>query len=193
MNPAENSAFRVGGPTLNLYFIVLICAALAATGASFGAHDLALAAGMEEKLAGKFKLPLQLTFGVFALWWALEAVHVRLSLGARALLAELDEGNAADTARQAAAFRRGDWILRVHQAVLGFACFAGFTGMMFVPGLLKQVGVKEPAAAAVTLLVWLSYIGPVLLAVFRFHHVGLTRDTRARMAERLESLGSQAD
>jgi hypothetical protein len=191
MNPAENSVFRIGGPTLRLYFIVLICASLLAAGGVFGAFDIAVAAGLNEKLAGKLTFPLQATFGIFAVWWALEAVHVRLSQSARALLSEMDEGNAGDAARQAAAFRRGDWILLVHQVVLGFACFAGFTAMMFVPGLLKQIGVKEPAAAAVTLLVWLSYIGPVLLAVFRFHHVGLTRDTRSQMATRLESLPSQ--
>jgi len=190
MNPTENSAFRQGAPALNIYFVVLLVASLGAVAGVFGAFDLAVAAGMDEKLAGKFRLPLQGMFGVFALWWALEAVHVRLSQGARSLLAEMDEGNAGDSARQAAAFRRGDWLLVVHQAVLGAACFGGFVAMMFVPGLLKQVGVKEPAAAAVTLLVWLSYIGPILLAVFRFHHVGLTRDTRSRMAERLESLSS---
>ena len=63
----------------------------------------------------------------------------------------------------------------------------GFIAMMVTPSLLKGSGVKPPATAAVNLVVWVAYIGPVLFCAFRFHHVGLTRDTRARLAALAEA------
>ena len=194
MAAQEQSDFHEGKRPLQIYFVALIVATMGAVYAFIQAESLATSAGLDEKLVGKFIPVLQMTFGVFAAWWALEAVHVRLSLRARALLAVMDEAErAADLRNQAAAFRQGDWALLVHQVVLGVACFLGFVAMAIVPGFLRHVGVKDATAASVTLLVWLSYFGPVVFAAFRFHHVGLTRRTREQMAERLDRIAAGSD
>jgi hypothetical protein len=58
----------------------------------------------------------------------------------------------------------------------------GFIGMMVVPSILKSGGVKAPEMAALTILTWIAYVGPLVFCALRFQHAGITRDTRLKLA-----------
>ena len=83
------------------------------------------------------------------------------------------------------------FFLSFYQFFLVLCVVGGFVGMVFVPSILKGGGVKAPAVAATTLICWMAYLGPLLFCAFRFHHAGITRDTRLKLAALVDAATSE--
>jgi hypothetical protein len=187
------SAYREGTGFVAGYRIVLVIAGLLALVMSTMTEGLLEWAGVVEevkkgaeagtvqlsKLGKQLVMPLAVTFLMSGLAWILEAVHVHFSLKTRLSLSEAEEKG---TGIERGDMEKGSFFLSFYQFFLVLCVLGGFIGMMFVPGILKGGGVKAPAVAATTLIAWIAYLGPVLFCAFRFHHAGITRDTRLKLA-----------
>ena len=195
----QSTPFADGNKLLGTYRWILFIGAAVFLGLTIFTEDLLIWAGLtEEVVAGgaeeavlgldktgkAFLLPLRFTFLAFVVIWLLETIHVSATHSVRSLLAKAEEGGKFASVE---AFTKGDFFLGFYQFFLVVCVLMGFIAMMVTPSLLKGSGVKPPATAAINLLVWIAYIGPVLFCAFRFHHVGLTRDTRTRLAALAES------
>ena len=141
------------------------------------------------KLGEKLVVPVRVAMLAFAAVWALEIPHVGISVKTRRLFAEAEEGAKPFDVE---GLKESEGLLLFYQFFLVFAVVGGFIGMMFVPSILKSGGVRAPAMAAITMMTWTLYLGPILFCAFRFHHVGVTRDTRLRMIALADRLGQGA-
>ena len=202
----NGSSFRDGSNYMKLFSVALVVAAVIALIIGIFAESFIEWAGLvkecadgEEcpvelsKLGAKLVVPIRLTFLIFAALWALEIPHVRLSRDTRHMLAEAEE---AGKPFSVDGLKKGNLYLSFYQFALVVGVVGGFAAMMFVPSMLKGAGVKAPAVAAVTLLTWVAYVGPLVFCAFRFHHISLTLDTRrtlATLAGRLEEAERTSD
>lgn len=150
-------------------------------GAEAGAVELS-------KLGKQLVVPLAITFLLSGIAWILEAFHVTFSLKTRISLSEAEEkGTPLDRDE----LTKGSFFLSFYQFFLVLCVVGGFVGMVFVPSILKGGGVKAPAVAATTLICWMAYLGPLLFCAFRFHHAGITRDTRLKLAALVDAATSE--
>ena len=187
------SAYREGTGFVSVYRIVLDGAGVIALVMSMMTEGLLEWAGVVEeikkgeeagalelsKLGKQLVMPLTITFLLSGFAWILEAVHVHFSLRTRISLSEAEEKGAPIEREE---MEKGSFFLSFYQFFLVLCVLGGFVGMMFVPSILKGGGVKAPAVAATTLIAWIAYLGPLLFCAFRFHHAGITRDTRLKLA-----------
>ena len=191
------SAYREGTDFVHWYKIILLAGGAIALLMSTMTGSLLEWAGVVEEVKGgaeagaieltklgkQLVLPLSVTFLLSGIAWILEAFHVTFSLKTRISLSEAEEKG---TPLNREELTKGSSFLSFYQFFLVVCILGGFVGMVFVPDILKGGGVKAPAVAATTLICWMAYVGPLLFCAFRFHHAGITRDTRLKLAALVE-------